>query len=518
MRVSARPRMMQARSVFSKLRRRLPAARSFPPCARVGFARKLAAKLERRVAMHDVAFLPITELSRRIAAQELDPVDLRKVYLERVAGIGRSLNCYLALCQASAAQAAEEAAQRARAKARLGPLDGIPIGIKDNIDVAGVPTGNGFGGTYPAAATDAVVVHRLRAQGAVILGKLNMQEGALGAVNDNPHHGRTHNPFRQGYTPGGSSGGSGAAVAAGLCAAALGTDTGGSVRIPAAYCGQVGLKPSYGRVSTRGVVPLSLRLDHVGPLTRTVSDAALLLAAMAGEDPDWPYARAFQAPDPSPPSPILKGLRLGILSNLEQTAIEPSVQAAWQRALELLQSAGASVATFTLPTYDVVRGRRAVFVRVEVEAAMQHEALYRREPERFSAEMKGYFDWGLSASAVRLAQADRTIERAAHELSRALASVDAILTPTTPQAAFAFDGPVPDSAGDFCVLANMAGCPAISVPMGVNEGGLPLGLQFLAAAGEDQRLLAIALAYERAAGFSLAPPAKFAGHQRPRVG
>ena len=220
--------------------------------------------------MHEVAFLPISELSRRIAAKELDPVDLAKVYLERAAGIGRSLNCYVALAQASAAQAAEEAAQRARRNARLGPLDGIPIGIKDNIDVAGVPTSNGFGGSHAAASRDAEVVRRLRAQGAVILGKLNLQEGALGVVNDNPHHGRTHNPFREGYTPGGSSGGSAAAVAAGLCAAALGTDTGGSVRIPAAYCGQVGLKPSYGRVSTRGVVPLSLRLDHVGPLARTV--------------------------------------------------------------------------------------------------------------------------------------------------------------------------------------------------------------------------------------------------------
>jgi aspartyl-tRNA(Asn)/glutamyl-tRNA(Gln) amidotransferase subunit A len=205
--------------------------------------------------MHDVAFLPITELSRRIEACELDPRHLLNVYLERATGVGRALNCYLALCQESAQAEAEHAAARARRNARLGPLDGIPIAIKDNIDVAGVPTSNGFGGPHPAASADAEVVRRLRAQGAVILGKLNMQEGALGAVNDNPHHGRTSNPFRDGYTPGGSSGGSAAAVAAGLCAAALGTDTGGSVRIPAAYCGQVGLKPSYGRVSARGVVP-----------------------------------------------------------------------------------------------------------------------------------------------------------------------------------------------------------------------------------------------------------------------
>ena len=464
--------------------------------------------------MHEVAFLPITELSRRIEACELDPLDLFNVYLERATGVGRALNCYLALCQESAQAEAERAAARARRNARLGPLDGIPIAIKDNIDVAGVPTSNGFGGPHPAASADAEVVRRLRAQGAVILGKLNMQEGALGAVNDNPHHGRTSNPFRDGYTPGGSSGGSAAAVAAGLCAAALGTDTGGSVRIPAAYCGQVGLKPSYGRVSARGVVPLSWRLDHVGPLTRTVSDAALLLAGIAGYDSDWPYARDYPRQDGASLGAQtvcdLKGLRLGVLSNLPRAAVEPSVEAAFQRAVAALGALGADVRDVTLPSYDVVQGRRAVFVRVEVDAAAVHGPLYRREPERFSAEMRGYLDWGLSASAVRLAGADRVIDVAAHELRCALASVDAVLTPTTPQAAFAFAGKVPDSVGDFCVLANMAGCPAISLAMGANELGLPLGLQVIVAKGQDDRLLAVARAYEDAAGMSSPPPAKFA--------
>ncbi len=158
------------------------------------------------------------------------------------------------------------------------------MAIKDNIDVAGVPTSNGFGGPpYRIPDTDSEVVRRLRAAGAIILGKLNMHEGALGSTSDNPHFGRVINPHRDGYSPGGSSGGSGAAVAAGLCCAALGTDTGGSVRIPAAWCGIVGLKPSYGLVSMRGVVPLSYRLDHVGPLTRTVEDAAVMLNALAGD-------------------------------------------------------------------------------------------------------------------------------------------------------------------------------------------------------------------------------------------
>jgi aspartyl-tRNA(Asn)/glutamyl-tRNA(Gln) amidotransferase subunit A len=455
----------------------------------------------------DLLFLPIAELSRRIDAGLLDPQDLTRAYLERAGGVGRSLNCYLTLCGERALAEAEQAAKRAARKQRLGALDGIPIAVKDNIDVAGVPTTNGFGGTHRPAAADAEVIHRLRAAGAAILGKLNMQEGALGAVNDNPHHGRTTNPFRDGYTPGGSSGGSGAAVAAGLCAAALGTDTGGSVRIPAAYCGVVGLKPSYGLVSTRGVVPLSLRLDHVGPLTRTVADAALMLAAMAAYDSEWPYARAHHVEDYTQATPrTLHGIRLGVLSNFGAARMEPAVRNAFGRALEGLQKLGAEIHTVTLPTYDIVRGRRAVFVSVEVGAAAAHGELYRSEPERFSPEMRGYLDWGLKAPASRLAEADRTIASAAHDLRRCFDTVDAVVTSTTPQAAFPFGGKPPDTQSDLCVLANMAGCPAISLPMGTTATGLPLGLQIMAPVAQDKRVLAIALAYEAAAGWDLPPP------------
>jgi Asp-tRNA(Asn)/Glu-tRNA(Gln) amidotransferase A subunit family amidase len=457
--------------------------------------------------MSELAFLPIRELSRRIEAGSLDPRDLALTYLQRAGGVGRPLNCYVAMCRESAMVEAGRAAQRAARKQRLGPLDGIPLAVKDNIDVEGVATTNGFGGAHRPAAADAEVIRRLRAAGAVILGKLNMQEGALGAVNDNPHHGRTTNPFRDGYTPGGSSGGSGAAVAAGLCAAALGTDTGGSVRIPAAYCGVVGLKPSYGLVSTRGVVPLSVRLDHVGPLARTVADAALLLSAMAGFDPQSPYARAYPAQDYLPPNAgSLEGLRLGVLANFDQQQMQEGIRTAFRQALQALTKLGGKIVAAKLPTYDVVRGRRALFVRVEVEAAAEHGALYRREPARFSPEMRGYLDWGSGASALRLVEADRTMETAAHELGRCFEAVDAIVLPTTPQAAFAFGGKPPDTQGDLTVLANMAGCPAISLPMGADADGLPLGLQIMAPAGEERRVLAIASAYAAAANWNLTPP------------
>ena len=428
-------------------------------------------------------------------------------FLTRVDGIGHPLNCFVSLDRAGAIAAAQVASRRAAQDKRLGPLDGIPVAVKDNIDVAGLATTNGFGGPYAPATADAPVIAHLKAAGAVILGKLNMQEGALGGVTDNAHHGRTTNPYRDGYTPGGSSGGSGAAVAAGLCAAALGTDTGGSVRIPAAYCGVVGFKPSYGLVSTRGVVPLSRRLDHVGPLTRSVPDAALMLRAMALGKTNDRVASNRDAIDTATPAPrTIAQTRFGVLINLEQEKAEAAVLHHFAAALERLRRHGAKIRSLAMPSYDPARARRAVFMRVEIEAAAEHGALYRTQPERFSHEMRGYLDWGLRAPAVRLVEADRFMEAATSELAACFDEVDLIVSPSTPQGAFPFSQKVPDNQGGYCVLANIAGCPAISVPMGVDDQGLPIGLQIMGPRGDDERVLAVAAAYECLAGCTLTPP------------
>src|SRR4051794_16164082 len=319
--------------------------------------------------MSEFVFMSAAELSRRIGAGSLDPLDLTRAFLDRATGIGRPLNAFAKLCADSAFADAARAADRAKSKKRLGPLDGVPVAVKDNMDVAGVPTSNGFGGDGPwrVPQEDSELVRRLRAAGAVILGKLNMEEGALGPTSNNPHFGRVENPYHLGHTPGGSSGGSGAAVAAGLCCAAMGSDTGGSVRIPAAYCGVVGLKPSYGLISTRGVVPLSYRLDHVGPLTRTVSDAALMLSALAGFDPECPDSRRGPSIDGLlPDAGRLDGLKIGVLANFEDETQEPGVAAAFREAQAIFRRLGADVRQVRLPNYDVIKGRRAGFVRVEV--------------------------------------------------------------------------------------------------------------------------------------------------------
>ena len=458
--------------------------------------------------MTELALLPISRLSAMLDAGDADAEVLTRILLDRIHGKGRVLNCYITLCEETALAEARAAAARAAAKRRCGALDEIPVAVKDNIDVAGVPTSNGFGGpAWRIPGEDSEIVRRLRAAGAVILGKLNMHEGALGATTDNPHHGRTINPYRAGHSPGGSSGGSAAAVAAGLCCAALGTDTGGSVRIPAAYCGVVGLKPSFGLISTCGVVPLSYRLDHAGPLTRTVADAAIMLGVLAGFDPRCPESR--HGPDfrPNGTGPVrLDGMRLGIIRNFSADVHEAAVRRAFDQALQQLSSLGATTRLVDLPSYDVVQGRRAGFVRVEAEAAFIHGPLYDREPERFSPEMRRYLDYGRDLAALRLLAADRRIDVAAFELAQCFQDVDAIVSPTTPQAAPAFDGPAPDSAGNFCILANFAGLPAISVPMGATEQALPLGLQIIGPLHEEARVLRIAASYEAAAGINLTPP------------
>ncbi|MDP6708560.1 MAG: amidase [Alphaproteobacteria bacterium] len=429
--------------------------------------------------MTDPTRLTIEAASAAMAAGELDPVALCEAYLARIEARDRALNCYITLTADMARQAADDSATRARAGARLGPLDGIPIALKDNIDVAGVATSNGCG---PEAAVtpdeDAEVVRRLRAAGAVLLGKLNMHEGALGATTDNAHHGKTENPWRLGYTPGGSSGGSGAAVAARLSAAALGTDTMGSVRLPAAYCGVVGLKPSFGLVGQRGLHLLCQELDCIGPLTRGVGDAALMLAAMAGYDPDDPTSlAAADAVAIDVGNTGLAGLKIGVLENYAEVETEADVAAGFERALELIRAAGAEIVSLALADYAPTRARRAGLLVTEAEGWVIHEVGLVERPQAYSPEFRGMLEFGRDIGAARLVKAQATVRRLGFEVRRLLRDVDLIASPTTPQTAFPFTESAPANQADYSALANFAGAPAISLPMGLSANGLPTGLQ-----------------------------------------
>lgn len=458
----------------------------------------------------DVTTLTVGAASELLAHGDLSSAALADVYLARIGALDPALRCYVAVrAEEARAEAAAADARRARGEAR-GPLDGIPIALKDNIDVAGMPTTNGMGPRGErAAAADAEVVRRLRAAGTVILGKLNMHEGALGGSTDNPHHGRTHNPWRLGFTPGGSSGGTGAAVAARLCAAGIGTDTMGSVRLPAAYCGVAGLKPTFGLVSARGVVPLSRRLDTVGPLARSVTDLGLMLDAMAGFDPA--YVESVETPAGATASAMvgddLAGLSLGVIESLERVEMDADVRKRFDEALELLERLGGKLRRLDLPGYEATPARRAGLLVCEAEAAGVHEADMAAHPDAFSPDFRRMLEFGRDAPASKLVQAERTIQVAGWQLRRALGEVDLIVAPTAAQCAFSFSVPTPVGQADLTAIASLGGCPAVSVPCGLGATGLPVGLQLIGPPFGEWKVLAAARVFEAAYGFAPTPPA-----------
>ena len=431
---------------------------------------------------------------------EITSEDATRAILARIEARDGALRAFIRVMREEALGAARASDGRRRAGTAKSALDGVPIAVKDNIDVAGVPTTGGIAHYRDnVARDDAFVIRRLRDAGAVLLGKLNMHEAALGATGDNPWFGRCENPHRPGYTPGGSSSGSGAAVAAGLAAAALGTDTLGSVRVPASYCGTAGFKPTYGLVSTRGVMPLSWTLDHVGFLAPRVADLGLLFDACASFDREWAYARRgprFLSPKRADPAD-LAGVRIGrpaIDANLE-----PDVAGAWEGAVGALAGLGATIVAVELAGFDFSRMRREGLLVSEIEGATYHQDALERDPDGFSADLRSMLAFGAAQSAVRAAQAYRCLADVRVIARRAFAKIDAMVLPTTPQAAFPFSRPVPVDQADLTGFANIVGIPAGCVPFGTSRDGLPLSVQVIAPAFEDRLVLDLLAALENQA-------------------
>lgn len=427
--------------------------------------------------MSNPADFGVQGVATALAAGRVSALELARTLLERITSAqGRALNAFIHVAGDLACEQARQSDRR-RAEGRLrSHLDGVPIAIKDNIDVAGLPTTNGLA-TRWMPSVDAPVIRRFRDAGMVILGKLNMHEGALGATTDNRHYGRCAHPAFPGFTPGGSSGGSAAAVAADLCPVALGTDTMGSVRIPAAYCGIVGFKPSQTYWPVAGVMPLAFGLDTIGPLARSVEDIAVLLGERLEK-------------------PALEKVRFARLENAQRIEVEPVCQAAFEAALASLAANGACLRTEHVPQYEPGPARRAGFIVSEADAAAVHRGLLAQSPEAFSPEFLAMLDYGKRVTPERYHKERRTIERAGFELVKLLDRVDVVLTLTAPQRSFSFDTPAPVNQADFTAIANFGGCPAISLPLPVPAGERPIGLQLIAAPGRDTMLLSVAAQLE----------------------
>ena len=452
-------------------------------------------------AAGQLTYLSVQEVAALIRSRKVSPVELTQACLARIDALNPSLNAFITVTAESAladARSAESEVQRGRWR---GPLHGVPIALKDLIDTAGVRT-TGASALYKdrIPTEDATVVKRLKEAGAILLGKLNMHELAYGGTSVPSFYRRVSNPWDLQRITGGSSGGSAAAVAGGLCYAALGSDTGGSIREPAALCGIVGLKPTYGRVSNRGVIPLSWSLDHVGPLTRTVTDSAIVLQAIAGYDPadivsqNRPVGRYLEgAAAPAP-------LRVGLPREFFYADLDPEIQAAIDQALQVLVAAGARLVDVPLE----VSGDRTV-LRSEAYAAQAENIT--KTPESFLPETLAKFKTGAAIDAPSYIRARRELEQLRRSTPSIFYSVDMLVTPTTrvaaPKAAdypqtidgaMALDGQLLHNTRPF----NLSGLPTISVPCGFTRSGLPIGMQISGPPWEERRVLSAARAFEAA--------------------
>ncbi|WP_217362824.1 amidase [Roseicella sp. DB1501] len=449
--------------------------------------------------------LPLAEAAALIAARRLSPVELLQDCLARIAALEPQLHAVIRLLAEDAMAAARAAEAEIATHGPRTPLHGIPVGLKDIIDLAGQPTTcHSKLQLDRVAGTDAAVVARLRAAGAVFPAKLATHEFAIGGPAFDLPFPPARNPWNTAHHPGGSSSGSGAAVAARMLPAALGTDTGGSVRHPATHCGLVGLKPTYGLVSRRGVFPLSFTLDHVGPMTRTVRDNALLLNAIAGHDPGDPGSAARPAEDYTLGlNDGVAGLRIGFVRHFHAADVpaSPEVAAALEAAAALLAAEGAAVRDVTLPPLgEFAAVNRAIMLP---EAASVHEAWLRERPGDYAALTRRRLLPGMFISGADYVQAQRRRRQLTEAVQAAFAEVDLLLCASSMDPACLIEDAAevertyPRQAR---TPFNVTGHPAISVMCGVSKAaGLPLGLQLVGPAFGEALILRAAAAYERAA-------------------
>ncbi len=454
----------------------------------------------------DLLFQSISDMAPLLRSRKLSPVELARLTLDRIEKLDGKLNSYITVTREAALTAAATAEKEISSGQYRGPLHGIPISIKDMFATHGVRTTCGskvLADWVPDY--DATVVARLRHSGAVIVGKTNMHEFAYGVTSDNQFYGAVHNPWDLKLVAGGSSGGSGAAIASGLCFASLGSDTGGSIRIPSAVCGTVGLKPTYGRVSRHGAIPLAWTIDHAGPLARTVADAALMLQVLAGVDPKDATSSSRPVPDyTAATSESIRGVRIGVPRQYFFEHLNPEIEAAVRAAIAKLENLGAQLTPVSLSNLDLCSPAEAHITLAE--ATSYHEPYMKTKIDLYGAGVRTDLEAGKYLLATDYVKSQRARTLLKQVFRDAFKNVDVIVSPTVP----AFPPVIGDlyvQSGDmreavidaflrFVIPYNLTGLPALTVPCGYSRAGLPIGLQIAAKPFDEPTLIRVGHAYE----------------------
>jgi aspartyl-tRNA(Asn)/glutamyl-tRNA(Gln) amidotransferase subunit A len=481
----------------------------------LGGAAAVFATAKANAQTSDLTELSVLEASSLIRTRQLSPVALTRAYLERIELLNESVNTYITVTAGLALEQAERLTDELDSGRWRGTLHGIPIALKDNIDTAGIRTTAAsalFADRVPTE--DAEVYRRLKEAGAILLGKLNLHEFAYGGSSAITHFGPVRNPWNLDYIPGGSSGGSAAAVAARMCAAALGTDTLASIRLPAAYCGVVGLKATHGLASIRGIVPISESLDHVGPLTRSVGDAAAVMAAISGFDSMDPVSIRAEFADPVQAlNDQVGSLRIGLPRGRYFDALDPEIERATRTAVDVIRRLTGGTLNVDLPDapdFAVLLAEAYEYHQEYIEDPANHSLYDSRTLERIIAA--GGF------STPEYIAARRAMDLARRAIASVFEEVDLIVTPTTPvMPTLIEEAEVPATAtGAESTVRNTApfnlfGIPTISVPCGISPDGLPIGLQISGPRLGELPVFALAHAYEQATDWHLRRPPVGAG-------
>jgi aspartyl-tRNA(Asn)/glutamyl-tRNA(Gln) amidotransferase subunit A len=467
--------------------------------------------------MIDLSTLTARKIAEGVRRREVTAVAVAQSALERIGRLNGTLHAFITITRDAALAAAEQVDRQVAAGQGTDlPLAGVPMAIKDSFWTKGVRTTGGtkvLGDFVPTE--DATAVARLKAAGCVLVGKSSMHEMAYGFTSRNPHYGDCRNPWDRTRIPGGSSGGNGAALATGMALAAVGGDTGGSNRQPAALCGVVGVKVTYGRVSRHGGIPLSWSMDTVGPMARTVGDAAALLQVMAGYDPKDPTTRRDTVPDYlGSLGGGLKGLRIGVPHDHFMAQMEPDVGAAMQDALGVLKQAGATLVDVRFPPLDPVVGAHRAIIFSEASAA--HEQMIRTRAADLSDDVRPLLQSGLFLTATQYLAAQQARKNTIAAYRVLWRSFDVLVTPTSPIAAPPIEAtaarfgdkevPLVRAFLDLTLPFNLTGQPAISVPCGFTRSGLPVGLQLVGRPFDEPTLFRAAAAYEVATDWHTRTP------------